>query len=113
MFHICDTIGIKAFHNVMNVVRNFNLFFGYDFEIFNFDKGCGWSYKRYFVDFVGMEVGIAYLDNSLFAIFLAIEVIAKKNLVFIIFEVQDVQYLENIVGGNMIDNRAVFDGGYI
>ncbi len=110
IFDVGYAIGIETFYYTPDLVRNFNLLFCDHFEVLYLNKGSGWCYQCNLIYFVGIEIGVTYFDDSFLTIFLAVEVVAKQNLVLVVFQVKDMQNFKDIIGGNMIDYSSVFDG---
>jgi hypothetical protein len=110
VFHIGDAVGVETFYDDFDLVGDFHLLFVHDFKVLDLDKGSRGGHQGDLVDFVPLKICVANFDEAFFAVLLAIEVIAEQHLVFVVFQVQYVQHFKYIVGGDMIDYGAVFDG---
>jgi len=104
-----NAVGIKAFYDLFNTIRDLYFFLLHYTEIFNDDQGRCRGYKRYLVDLIGFEKPVADLYDPLFTIFIAVKVGPKEDLVVEFIKIQDFNYLENTVGRNMIDDGTILN----
>ena len=77
VFMIGNAARVKAFYDVVDLVRYFHFRLIGHLEVPDHDEGCRGGYQGYFIDFIGGEKGIAHLYDSLFTVFLAFEVVAE------------------------------------
>ena len=105
-----DTVRVYTFHELIYSVRDHNDFFLGHFIIPDLNKRCCWRNKGDLINISGGEKPVADLDDPLFAIFLAVEVGAKEDLVFTFIQVQHMNDLENALGRDVIYDSTVFNG---
>ena len=109
-FGIGDAFGVRAAHKVLDVVGNFGVGFADDFVVLNVDDGRKGSYECYFADFVVREMFVLYFDDSFFAEFSAVEVVADKDFILVFFKTENADGLIDGFCGNVVDDGAVVNG---
>ena len=82
-------------------------------EILDQDQCCRRRHKGDLVDLIAFEELVADLDDAFHSHFLALKVGPDEQLVVVFGQVEYPQYLVHTVSGDMIDNRAVFNGRYL
>jgi len=112
LFVIGNAFRIETFDDTFDNIGYFGLFLRYHFKITNFDKGSSRGYKGYLIVFHIIEKFISNFDNSLIAILFTIEVHSKEHLMVGLNEVEDTHYLNNSMGGNMVDYCSILNGGH-
>lgn len=111
-FAVGDTLGVGAFDEVLDMVGDFGGEFLNNFVVLNGDDGNHGCHKRHFAYFVFGEVFVFDFDDAFASQFAALEVIADKDFVFVIFQAEDANDAIDGFGGDMVDDCTVFDGGY-
>lgn len=105
-----DAFGVGAFDKILDVVGYFGGEFFYHLIVFNGDDGYKWGNEGHFAHLFFGEVFILNLDDTFAAEFVALEVVANEYFVFVFFKSENMDYLINSLGGDMVDDCAIFDG---
>ena len=111
MLLIGDTVGVEAFHDVLDAVRDGHGLLVHDFKVLDFDDGCRWSDEGNLVYVLRLEVLVGGFDEALGAVFLALHVGAEIHRGADSIQAQDLDDLEHFVGGDMVDDGAILNGG--
>ena len=109
-FGIGDALGIGTFDEVLDVVGYFGGEFFFHLVVFNGDDGNKWGNEGHFAHLFFGEVFVLNLDDTFAAEFVALEVVANEYFVFVFFKSENMDYLINGLGGDMVDDCAIFDG---
>jgi len=110
---IGDAVGVETPHYSLYTVGCLHDGFRLHLEIPYFDDGGVGRYQGDLIQLFRCEKFVADLDDTFFAVFLAFQVGSKQNHVFKRFQFQDADNLKHGVGGDMIDDGAVFDGRHL
>ena len=105
-----DALGVGAFDKILDVVGYFGGEFFFHLVVFNGDDGYKWSNESHFAHLFFGEVFVLNLDDAFAAEFVALEVVANEYFVFVFFKSENMDYLINSLGGDMVDDCAIFDG---
>ncbi len=105
-----DALGVGAFDKILDVVGNFGGEFFFHLVVFNGDDGYKWGNEGHFAHLFFGEVFVFNLDDAFTAEFVALEVVANEYFVFVFFKSENMDYLINSLGGDMVDDCAIFDG---
>ena len=110
-FAVGDALGVGAFDEVLDVVGDFGGEFLDDFVVLDGDDGDEGRYEGHFAHFVFGEVFVFDFDDTFAAELGALQVVADKHFVFVFFKAEDMDDLVDGLGGDMVDDGAVLDGG--
>ena len=105
-----DALGVGTFDKILDVVGYFGGEFLFHLVVFNGDDGYKRSNESHFAHLFFGEVFILNLDDAFTAEFVALEVVANEYFVFVFFKSENMDYLINGLGGDMVDDCAIFDG---
>ena len=111
MLLVGDAVGVEAFHNVLDAVRDGHCLLVHDFKVLDFDDGGSRGDKGNLVHIFGLKVLVGSFDKALGAVFLAFYVDAEIHRGADFVQAQDLDDLEHFVGGNMVDDGAILNGG--
>ena len=111
VFLVGDAIRVEALHDVLDALWNGHGLLPDDLEVLDFDDRGRGGYEGNLVDVFGLEVLVGHLDEALGAVFLALHVGAEIPGVADFLQAQDLDDLEHFVGGDMIDDGAILNGG--
>ena len=111
MLLVGDAVGVEAFHNVLDAVRDGHCLLVHDFKVLDFDDGGSGGDKGNLVYVFGLKVLVGGFDEALGAVFLALHVGAEIHRGADSIQAQDFDDLEHFVGGDMVDDGAILDGG--
>ena len=106
-----DALGVGAFDKILDVVGNFGGEFFFHLVVFNGDDGYKWSNESHFAHLFFGEVFILNLDDTFAAELGALQVVADKHFVFVFFKAEDMDDPVDGLGGDMVDDGAVLNGG--
>ncbi len=112
MLLVGDAVWVEALHDVFNAFRDSHRLFVDDLEVLDFDDGGGRSDKGNLVHIFGLKVLVGSFDKALGAVFLAFYVDAEIHGRADSIQAQDLDDLEHFVGGDMVDDGAILNGGY-
>ena len=107
-----DAVGVEALHDVLNAVGDADGLFVDDLKVLDLDDGGGGGDEGNLVDVFRLEVFVGDFDEALGAVFLALHVGAEIHWGADFLQAQDLDDLEDFVGGDMVDDSAILDGGY-
>ena len=112
MLFVGDAVRVEALHDVLDALGDGHGLLGDDLEVLDFDDGGGRGDEGYLVDVFRFEVLVGYFDEALGAEFLALHVDAQIHGGADFLQAQDFDDLEDFVGWDMVDDGAIFNGGY-
>jgi hypothetical protein len=110
VLEIGDALGVGTLDEILDMVGDFGGEFLNNTVVLNGDDRDKGGYKGNFGDFVLGEVFVFDFDDAFAAEFLAAEVVADEDFVFIFFEAKDADDLVDRFGGYVVDDGAVLDG---
>ena len=111
MFFVGDAVGVEALHDVLDAIRDGHGLLPDDLEVLDFDDGGGGGDEGDLVHVFGLEVFVGDLDEALGAVFLALHIGAEIHGVADFLQAQNLDDLEHLVSGNMVDDGAILNGG--
>lgn len=106
-----DAVGVEALHDVFDSLRDGHRLLVDDLEVLDFDDGGGRSDKGNLVHVFGFKVLVGSFDKALGAVFLALYIDAEIHGRADSIQAQDLDDLEHFVGGDMVDDGAILNGG--
>ena len=110
-FAVGDALGVGAFDEVLDMVGYLGGEFLDDFVVLDGDDGDEGGYEGHFAHFVFGDVFVFDFDDAFASELGALQVVADKHFVFVFFKAEDVDDPIDRLGGDMVDDGAVLDGG--
>ena len=106
-----DAIGVEALHNMLDALGDGHGLLVDDLEVLDFDDGGSRGDEGNLVHVLRLEVLIGGFNEALGAVFLAFYVDAEIHRGADFVQAQNLDDLEHFVGGNMVDDGAILNGG--
>ena len=106
-----DAIGVEALHNMLDALRDGHRLLVDDLEVLDLNDGSRGSDEGDLVHVLRLEVLIGGFNEALGAVFLAFDVDAEIHRGADFVQAQNLDDLEHFVGGNMVDDGAILNGG--
>ena len=107
-----DAVGVEALHNVFDALGNGHGLLPDDLEVLDLDDGGSGGNEGNLVNVFGLKVFVGDFDEALGAVFLALHVGAEIHGGADALQAQDLDDLEDFVGGDMVDDGAILNGAY-
>ena len=105
-----DTLGVSAFHDAYDVVgKSDGVLINYFVSADNVDFGVRRD-KGDAVECLFGEEHVGNFDNAFFPALLAVEIEANSHTACEILDTKQIHHLKKRLGGNMVDNRSIFEG---
>ena len=107
---IGDALGVGATYKTADVVGYLGVELFDNLVVLNVDDGGQRCHQGYLAHLLNGEMFVLDLDDTLLAQLAAIQVVADKHLVLVLFEAKYTNYLIDITSGDMIYDCSILDG---
>ena len=105
-----DAVRVEALHDMLDALGDGHGLLFDDLEVLDLDDGGSRGNKGNLVHVFGSKVLVGDFDEAFLAVFLALHIGAEIHGVADFLQAQDLDDLEDFVGGDMVDDGAILNG---
>ena len=111
MLLVSDAVRVEALHDVLNALRDGHGLLLDDLKVLDLDDGGSGGNEGNLVHVFRSEVFVRDFDETFLPVFFALHVGAEIYGVADFLQASDLDDLEHFVGGDMVDDGAILNGG--